>query len=183
LIARPAISLVLCAFAAGASAAGSAACTVETRAVTSTVPLADCALTHLYAPDGEERLGAAENLWQGYVLQTLHQSQGCGVGELHVVVDCADGTAWSFAPGGPALKTGAELDAAKAEGAYEQLSRYVRKSPRGYGAVAGWRRADELTLVDLGSVLGQRIALGTQGETYDLGCGCKLHNPGSPGAW
>ncbi len=150
--------------------------------MTSTVPLEDCGVTRLYAPDGEEGLGKAENLWQGYVLQIFHQSADCLSGETHVVIDCADGTAWSFAPSGAGLLPEADLDAAKADGAFEQLARFVRKSPRGYAAVAGWRRADDLTLVDLGFVLGHRVALGTRGETYDLTCGCKLHNPGSPGA-
>lgn|GEM_PF-3956005 len=176
-----AITLALCACASGATAAGSA-CAGETRAVTSTVPLEDCGLTHLYAPDGEEGLGPAENLWQGYVLQIFHQSADCLSGETHVVIDCADGTAWSFAPKGAALMPEEDLAAAKAHGAYEQLARFVRKAPRGYASLAGWRRADDLTLVDLGSVLGHRVALGTRGETYDLSCGCKLHYPGSPGA-
>ena len=150
--------------------------------MTSTVPLEDCGVTHLYAPDGEGGLGAAENLWQGYVLQIFDQSADCLSGEPHVVIDCADGTAWSFALRGAASLPKADLEAAKTDGAYEQLARFVRRSPRGYAAVAAWRRADDLALVDLGSVLGHRVALGTRGETYDLTCGCKLHNPGSPGA-
>ena len=174
-------SFAFCAMAGGAFAGSGVGCEVETRAVTSTVPGADCALTHLYAPQGEEGLGAVENLWQGYVAQAFHETLGCARGETQVVVDCADGTAYSFAPAGAALMDEAAFEAAKT-GAYGVLSGSIRKMAWDHVEVAGWERANELTVVDLGSVLDRRVALGTRGETYDLTCGCKLHNPGSPGA-
>jgi len=94
------ISLAFVAVAGASFAGEGAGCDVETRAVTSTVPLAECGLTHLYAPQGEAGLKPAENLGQGYVLQVFHERAGCACGETHVVVDCADGTAYSFAPAG-----------------------------------------------------------------------------------
>ncbi len=167
---------------AGAGLADDAACEVETRSVSSTVPGENCAMAHLYAPSGEDGLEAAEDVGQGYVVQVFRESAECLHSEIHVVVDCVDGTAYSFAPEGAVLISAADLAAAKETSAYEQLTRYVRKSPRGYAPVAGWRRASELNLVDLGSVLGHRVALGTRNQTYDLTCGCKLHNPASIGA-
>ncbi len=176
--------VISCAFClmAGAAMAEDPACEVATRAISSTVPGENCGITRLYAPEGEEIMAAAEDVGQGYVVQVLHETAACLHGETHLVVDCVDGTAYSFAPEGAALMSAADLAAAKDTSAYEQLVRYVRKSPRGYAPVAAWRRAKELNLVDLGSVLGHRVALGTRGETYDLTCGCKLHNPASIGA-
>jgi len=175
------ITLGLSLLAVGA-VADDAACDMATRSVNSTVPLDDCGLTRLYAPQGESGIAPAEDLGNAYVVQVFHEADACTAGEAHVVIDCATGEAWSFAPAGPALMPADELEAATAKSAYEQLVRFVRKSPRGYLAVAGWRRADELNLTDYGSILNGRVALGTHGESYDLTCGCKLFNPASLGA-
>ncbi len=174
------ITLALAALAGTALAGGAGA--VEVRAVASTVPLEGCGLTRLYAPVGEAGVAPAEDLGDAYVLQVFHETDGDRLGEAHVIIDCAVAEAWSFAPAGPALMTPDALEAAQTDSAYEQLLRFVRKSPRGHASVAGWRRADELVLVDHGSILNRRIELGTRGETYDLTCGCKLFNPASLGA-